>query len=108
MTKDMLLDAIDELPRGVGWTYQQVTMHGDVEDDTGKCMKEDVELWYRDPVEVVRELMGNPMFRDVMKYAPEQVFRDEERDEQVVNEMWTASWWWELQVSRFVSATMCA
>ncbi|KZP05730.1 hypothetical protein FIBSPDRAFT_666170, partial [Athelia psychrophila] len=97
MTKDMLLDAIDDLPRGVGWTYQQVTMHGDVEDDAGKCMTEEVELWYRDPVEVVRELMGNPMFRDVMKYAPEQVFRDEERDEQVVNEMWTASWWWELQ-----------
>lgn len=99
MTKDMLLDTVDALPKGVNWTYQQVNLHGDLMDDAGKNMTKQLELWYRDPVNVVWELMGNPMFKEVMKYAPEKVFHDEGGEEQVVNEMWTASWWWEMQVS---------
>jgi Plavaka transposase len=66
MTKDMLMDTIDELPHGADWSYRPVTLHGDLLDDTGKARTEQLELWYRDPVEIVRELFGNPMFRDVM------------------------------------------
>lgn len=66
MTKDMLMDMINELPHGVDWSYQPVTLHGDLLDDTGKAHTEQLKLWYRDPVEIVRELLGNPMFHDVM------------------------------------------
>ncbi|KAJ7799918.1 hypothetical protein B0H14DRAFT_2901682, partial [Mycena olivaceomarginata] len=37
-----------------------------------------VELWWRDPVDCVRELMGNPMFRDAMRFVPEGLYADEE------------------------------
>ncbi|KAF8172517.1 hypothetical protein K438DRAFT_1981370 [Mycena galopus ATCC 62051] len=58
---------------------------------------ETVELWFRDPVECVAELIGNPMFKDAMRYAPQKLFTDQAGTEEVVNEMWTASWWWEIQ-----------
>lgn len=74
-------------------------MVGDVEDDNKDVRTEELELWYRDPIDVVRELMGNPVFRDVMHYSPEQVYRDKDCKERVVNEMWTGHWWWEMQVS---------
>jgi hypothetical protein len=34
-----------------------------------------------------------------MRYAPEKVFTAKEGGLEVINEMWTASWWWEIQVS---------
>lgn len=34
-----------------------------------------------------------------MEFAPERVFIDEERSNRVINELWTADWWWETQVS---------
>lgn len=93
------MDTIEALPRGVEWNYRPVTLHGDLTDDSGNARKEDLELWYRDPVEVVRELMGNPMFRHDMRYAPERVYQDSCGEKEVVNEMWTAEWWWKMQVS---------
>ncbi|KAK0235510.1 hypothetical protein EDD85DRAFT_922575 [Armillaria nabsnona] len=56
-----------------------------------------LELWYRNPVDCIWELMGNPMFHDVMKYAPEKMFANSKGSIQIINEMWTALWWWELQ-----------
>ena len=97
-TKDILMDTIDELPHGVDWTYRPVTLHGDLLNDAGEQRTEQLELWYREPVGIVRELMGNPMFRDVMRYSPEKIYRDEEGKERIVNEMWTADWWWKMQV----------
>jgi len=61
-------------------------------------MTEDLELWIRDPVECIKELIGNPAFRDVMKYAPEKHYEDREGQHKRIDEMWTAEWWWELQV----------
>lgn len=50
-------------------------------------------------MDCIKELMANPMFRDVMSYAPGRVWGDAEGTEEVIDEMWTASWWWKLQVS---------
>ena len=50
-------------------------------------MMEELELWFRDPVECVRELLGNPLFRDQMVYAPERLYEDEEGGAEVWNEM---------------------
>ncbi|KAF8193195.1 hypothetical protein K438DRAFT_1589717 [Mycena galopus ATCC 62051] len=96
-TKDQLLEAIDDLPGGVGWKLERVVLKGDVQDDSGNEVVETLELWYRDPVDCIRELMGNPVFRDVMQYAPQRVFEDQEGKSEVINEMWTAAWWWKLQ-----------
>ncbi|KAJ7108159.1 hypothetical protein C8R44DRAFT_834159 [Mycena epipterygia] len=74
------LKKVDQLPTGPDWTCK-------IND---KLMSEDLELWMRDPVECIKELMSNPAFRDHMAYAPE-------RKSRIFDEMWTAEWWWKLQ-----------
>ena len=64
-------------------------------------MVEELELWRRDPVECVKELIGNPAFDGKIAYAPEQVFTNMTADEQIRDEMWTGDWWWNTQVRYF-------
>ena len=60
-----------------------------------------LKLWRQDPVECVKELMGNPMLKDSLKYVPERHFSDKEGVNRVFDEMWTADWWWDTQVNLF-------
>ncbi|KAH7904475.1 hypothetical protein BJ138DRAFT_1019119, partial [Hygrophoropsis aurantiaca] len=94
--KAAFLNAIDQLPAGVEWQCESITLTGDITNDEGEASVEEVEMWFRDPVECVRELIGNPSFQDVMKYAPERVYTGEEGTDRVINETWTADWWWNL------------
>lgn len=71
---------------------------GDRVSEDGKIMHETVELWKRDPVECVKELIGNPSFREVMSYSPERAFVDEAGLNRIFDEMWTGDWWWNTQV----------
>ncbi|RDB24482.1 hypothetical protein Hypma_008517 [Hypsizygus marmoreus] len=96
-TKDKFLGAIDSLPGGVGWNLHNIHLKGDIVNEDGDFLTEDLELWWRDPVECIRELMGNPIFRDVMRFTPEQLFEDSGGKEKIVDEMWTAGWWWKIQ-----------
>jgi hypothetical protein len=66
-------------------------------------MTEELELWRRDPVECVRELIGNPSFRMAMKFAPERLFEDSSKKVRIYNEAWTGDFWWEIQVSTVFS-----
>lgn len=61
-------------------------------------MSEDLELWKRDPVECIKDLIGNPAFRDLMSYVPQQAYTDAEGKNRIFDEMWTADWWWDTQV----------
>lgn len=74
-------------------------MKGNRKDRQGKPERETLQLWRRDPIECVKELMGNEAFRDKMHFQPERVYEDEEGKSRVFNEMWTGDWWWETQVS---------
>ncbi|KAJ7082673.1 hypothetical protein B0H15DRAFT_785594 [Mycena belliarum] len=103
--KNIFFDKVDGLPGGVKWHCKQLNTKGDLpdldKDPTGVTMRrEHNELWWRDPVECVRELLGNPTFRDAMRYAPEKLYSDQSESVEILNEMWTANWWWEIQVCR--------
>lgn len=74
-------------------------MVGDVLDERGKPKEERVELWRRDAVDCVRELMGNPAWKDLLRYAPERWYEDEAGTKRMYGDMWTGEWWWRLQVS---------
>lgn len=105
-TKKNLYDSIDNLPGGIEWKRKEITLQGDRKTTEGEPMTEALELWYRDPIECVQELLANPMFRDVMSYAPKRVWQDEAGTEEVVDEMWTAKWWWEIQVRNISTRTI--
>ncbi|OBZ74731.1 hypothetical protein A0H81_05568 [Grifola frondosa] len=91
--KRAFFQKIDALPRGPSWTCEPFEVTGDLTDDKGQTRVEEVELWKRDPVECVRELMGNPVFKDLVRYAPERLYSDSEGRERIYDEMWTADWW---------------
>jgi hypothetical protein len=59
---------------------------------------EEVELWKRDPVQCVQELIGNPRFCDKLRYAPCKQYTDVEKRNRVFDEMSSADWWWDVQV----------
>jgi hypothetical protein len=94
---------VDALPTGPEWRCKMVSVEGNKRGEDGETLKEELELWLRDPVECIRQLMGNPAFKDDMAYSPEKVYTTEEEreDKRIVDEMWMAKWWWELQVRVF-------
>jgi len=95
------LQKIDELPHGPAWSCKKITVQGNREDESGngQTLHEDVELWAWDPVECVRDLIGNPLFKDHMVYTPSRAYRDQAGLHRVIDDMWTADWWCDKQVS---------
>lgn len=92
------LKKVDALSPGPGWTCEAVHMTGDHIGPANIPIVEELELWRRDPVECVQELIGNPAFLGSMSFAPEQVYEDAGGQTRVFDEMWTGDWWWEMQV----------
>ncbi len=90
---------VDQLRTGPEWLYHTFEVEGDRKDETGKILEEPCELWYRDPVECIAELFSNPSFNDSIAYSPERVYADKAGKNRIYDEMWTADWWWNIQVS---------
>lgn len=65
--------------QGAGWTCDIVTSQGNQLNEGGEPLPaEKLELWRHNPVECIRELLGNPALKNYMKYAPERVYEDVE------------------------------
>ncbi|KAJ7749094.1 hypothetical protein DFH07DRAFT_1035450 [Mycena maculata] len=95
------LKYIDSLPMGPDWFCELFKLVGDELDADGNPKVEIVEMWHRDPLECVRELLGNPSFTK-QGYKPLPVFKDIQEggrgySNQEFSEMWTAEWWWKIQ-----------
>ncbi|KAI0695225.1 hypothetical protein BC835DRAFT_1306084 [Cytidiella melzeri] len=102
---EMVIDQEVRAHRYEQWICDNVTVVGNILGENGKALSEELELWRRNPVECVRKLIGNPAFREAMSYTPERVFSDEEGKSRVIDEMWTADWWWRVQVSHCIYYT---
>lgn len=84
---------IDALPRGPKFSCTPIKVGYD-----GPAT-ETVELWHRNPIEVIKHLLGNPLFDGHMMYTPHRIFRKEDRTNREYSEMWSGDWWWNTQVS---------
>ncbi|KAJ6540666.1 hypothetical protein B0H19DRAFT_959211 [Mycena capillaripes] len=106
------LKFVDSLPAGPQWYCNPVELVGDELDGDQQPKKEIVEVWYRDPVECVRELLGNPSFTKQgvkIQYKPIRVYknlRGGRYTNREFTEMWTADWWWEIQKLLPAGATL--
>ncbi|KAI0349107.1 hypothetical protein OH77DRAFT_1382892, partial [Trametes cingulata] len=66
-----LLDAVDSIPGpSASWKLIEITIRGTERDEHGNLMTETVDLWARDPVAVVQDLVGNPASNGDIDYAP--------------------------------------
>jgi hypothetical protein len=99
--KKSFLENIDSLPIVGKWHREQIPLVGDLVDENDSFKTEVAELWFRDPVECVKELIGNPAFKHVIDYAPSQLHNHYlgRTGSEVINEMSSARWWWKIQVS---------
>ncbi|KAI0317890.1 hypothetical protein OF83DRAFT_1171609 [Amylostereum chailletii] len=113
--KESFFEVIDHLPGPrAQWKLIEIMFEGNELDTCGKPKKESVDVWARDPVEVIADLMANPAFKDHMAYAPVEKFEehepvnpsptdrpddhdDEEDGDFVIDEMWTTDWWRRVQ-----------
>ncbi|KAI8977704.1 hypothetical protein BD414DRAFT_580162 [Trametes punicea] len=95
---------LDSLPGPhAQWKLYELTIEGTVLDGTGQRCTETLDLWARDPNEVVAELMGNPEYKEELTYEPVRKFKvsadsDTEPDiEEIFDDIPSARWMWELQ-----------
>lgn len=89
---------IDSLPQGSEWTCTTFRITGDRLDKHGNPRTEDVELWHRDPLDCIQEILENPTFKKAQRYAPHRVYTNNDYTNREYSDMWTADWWWKLQV----------
>lgn len=75
-----------------------MTLTGDILGDDGDPLQETVELWSRNPLDIIKELLSNPAFADDMSYEPVRIWLDDEKTKRCYGDTNTADWMWELQV----------
>ncbi|KAJ7734910.1 hypothetical protein B0H14DRAFT_3613817 [Mycena olivaceomarginata] len=81
-----------KLPIGVAGAGEHISLEGDLVDEDNQFKTEVAELWFRDPIECVKELIGNPVFKHVIDYAPSKLYDHPlgRKGSEVVNEMSSA------------------
>ncbi|KAG6806775.1 hypothetical protein H0H92_010073 [Tricholoma furcatifolium] len=95
-----LLKRIDSLPPGPEFHCKVLELKGDERDENGEFRTETVELFFRNPLDVIQELLENPVIGKENCYAPYMVFRNEDGSNREYGEMQTGAWWGETQVRR--------
>ncbi|KAK0226864.1 hypothetical protein EDD85DRAFT_958654 [Armillaria nabsnona] len=97
--KRTFLSKIDELPSALGteWKCEKFELVGNILDKDGTPVVQTIELWKRDPVACIKELMQDPRFAKHMCYAPEKMYTDKGMKHQAFDEMATGKWWWAMQ-----------
>ena len=83
---------VDKLPIGPEWKCSIIDITGDKLGKDRKMMNNQLELWHHDPIECMRELIGNPAFKEFISYVAEHVYMDDKGYIQVYDEMWTGNW----------------
>ena len=63
-----------------------------------KVAGEIFEVFYRDVIQCVRALFGDPEFAGILVFTPERHYTDADHTTRVYFDMHTGRWWWETQV----------
>ncbi|KAG6808947.1 hypothetical protein H0H92_002281 [Tricholoma furcatifolium] len=101
-----LLKRIDQLPRGPEWTCQSFQLTGDEKDPDGNFLTQEIELWHRNPVECIKELLESPFIGKKNAYQPIRVYRDHAQTNRKYSETNTGDWMWETQKKLPAGATL--
>jgi hypothetical protein len=59
---------------------------------------ETLEFYYRDTLDCVRSIFGDPQYAEHLVFAPERHYTNHERESRLYHEMYASDWWWEIQV----------
>ncbi|KAJ7574249.1 hypothetical protein C8J56DRAFT_1126202 [Mycena floridula] len=98
--KHAFLHKIDALLQASQWSCEGKVIEGKIKGPKGEFLTENVEVWMRDPLECIEELVGNPMFEEYLDYAPYHVYYHSDGTNRGFDEMATGDWWWKAQKSK--------
>ncbi|KAG8737181.1 hypothetical protein FRC10_008489 [Ceratobasidium sp. 414] len=84
---------VDQLKHGPVWHLYEINIKNMLNPDNPHVQY----LVMRNIVNVVRDMMANPAFHDLLKYAPETYWTSEEKTERVFGDMWSVDWWPRMQ-----------
>lgn len=88
---------LDEIPLRAGeWMSKRIHF-------TDRPDEQPFILLHRDILDAIQALWGKPELADHIVYKPKQMFSDAEKENRLYTEMWTAEWWWLVQVSLLTS-----
>ncbi|KZT41036.1 hypothetical protein SISSUDRAFT_971931, partial [Sistotremastrum suecicum HHB10207 ss-3] len=82
-----LLKRVDGLPKGPEWHAYDIVVEGDKLNENGSPEIETVELYSRDILECIQDILGDPELRDSMTWSPQRVWSDEEKKNRFYSEM---------------------
>ncbi|KAH9914312.1 uncharacterized protein B0H18DRAFT_1125649 [Fomitopsis serialis] len=84
-----LLQRVDSLPDRAEWMERCLSFKD--------RPNEKHLLQFRDIIQAIRTLLGNPEHADHIVYRPRRIFSDASRTHRLYNEMWTGRWWHAVQ-----------
>ncbi|KAH9913390.1 uncharacterized protein B0H18DRAFT_837744, partial [Fomitopsis serialis] len=79
-----LLQCVDSLPERAEWTERLLSFRD--------RPNEKHLVQFRDIIQAIRTLLGNPEHADQIVYRPRRIFSDKSRTHRLYNEMWTGRW----------------
>jgi len=79
------------LPGIPDWKFKKITLEG-------HATKEPMFLFYRDALDCVEYLFGNPIFANKLDFRPVRLYRNIERTIRIYTEWMTGNIAWEMQV----------
>jgi len=95
-----LYNVIDSIPHGdIPWKCFTVSYSGEIPQDGAvpAWKHSPYEVWYRDPLLVMEQQIGNPMFAGQIDFAPKRVF-DKDR-KRIYTDLMSGEWAWKQAVS---------
>ena len=85
---------LDTIPSRAKWDSAYISFS-----DTHK---EKHLIQYRNPIDAIKSLFGNPAHANIMVYRPQKVFSSQDKGNRIYDEMWTGKWWNAIQVISFI------
>lgn len=81
---------VDSIPERAEWHSRHLSF---------KDRPDDKHLiQFRNPLDAIRSLWGDPAHAKNLVYAPRKIFSDANRRNRIYTEMWTGKWWHAIQV----------
>lgn len=90
-TANSLHDKVDSLPDDMPWSSQNIVF-------TDRPQEKHL-IQYRNVIDAIKALLGDPALSKHLVYRPSRVFTDSSRTRRIYSEMWTGTWWSTVQVS---------
>ncbi|KAF8600174.1 hypothetical protein BDV93DRAFT_559654 [Ceratobasidium sp. AG-I] len=97
----------DALPTaGPKWRPHIVKITGDIIGPDGERLTEETEMWSRNILELIQELLENITYGEDMVFATQFEYNDAAKTNRSYSEMWTGDWWQKIQDKLPLGATI--